>query len=241
MNCTILRHYFLMRDVASWFRLVLSSALLTVVNLINTCAGPNLDIKEFLLQTWKEYIKSIISTQWQTANCEVVIIEVIMTLFIRICNLHVRVWFGIFENLAVDELFGTWLIDRGICGIFPTERKIVPSHWTPLANNLTKMAINSINSDNMVFIVNIHWQNDASSHQFSLCRVVSQVTIYAHNTSRRNCKLPRCWAHVNGYHAPSLNPDGQWPHEVKWAFYLENSFMAILQIWWLMSSTCGSS
>lgn len=47
-----------------------------------------------------------------TANGEIVSVEVIVPLYVRIGYLKIGAWFGIIENLAVDKLLGTSFIDR---------------------------------------------------------------------------------------------------------------------------------
>lgn len=47
-------------------------------------------------------------------------------LYVRIGDLHVKVWFGIVENLATGLLLGTLLINWFIHRIFPGKRYAVP-------------------------------------------------------------------------------------------------------------------
>lgn len=66
--------------------------------------------------------------QWvpsRIANPSVVSIEGIVSPFVPRGDLHLRAWFGLVANLAVDVLLGTSFINRCIKGIFPSERKIV--------------------------------------------------------------------------------------------------------------------
>lgn len=53
-------------------------------------------------------------------------------LIVQLCNLSVRVWFGVLENLTVDVLLGPSFIDRYIHGILPSTRKVVPWHSAPV-------------------------------------------------------------------------------------------------------------
>lgn len=68
---------------------------------------------------------SIKPPQLQTAGCEAVNIEGMVALFSIIGDLRVRIWFGTFGTLTVDEMFGPMFINRYICRIFPPEQNIV--------------------------------------------------------------------------------------------------------------------
>lgn len=101
-----------------------------------------------------------------------------MILFIQIEELLVPAWFGIVENLAVDVLLGTSLVDWCIRSIFPTEQKVVSWSLRPAAINLTKAPINPIHADITVF--NMHTDKDTLDNEQYLCRVEKQITILAH-------------------------------------------------------------
>lgn len=88
-------------------------------------------------------------------------IEITVQLFIRMGYLHIRTWYGIVENLAVDILLRTLFINRCIRRIFPTERQIVPCHSKPVVIISTNTVINSINDDNTELTMNTHSQDDA--------------------------------------------------------------------------------
>lgn len=83
---------------------VTSNVLLTVGSLLDSGASPNLVSKDFLLQAWKDSIKSIQSLQLQAANGEVVNKEGIEPLLICIGDLGVCTLSVIVVNLAVDVL-----------------------------------------------------------------------------------------------------------------------------------------
>lgn len=157
----------------------MSKALLTVASLLDIVAGPNLNNKDFLPQSWNKYIKSMKSLQLRMAICKAVNIEGIVPLPIRTSNLHLHAWFGTVEDLAVDVLLGMSFIERCVRGILPTERKIVSWHSSPVAIILTKTAIDYLHSEYAVFNVNTNSLDDASSDELNLCRVARQVTLPA--------------------------------------------------------------
>lgn len=68
---------------------------------------PHFNKEEFLPQAWKESTKSMKSLRLEIKTREVVGIESIVPFFIQMCDLRLRAWFGIVENLALDELIGT--------------------------------------------------------------------------------------------------------------------------------------
>lgn len=53
-------------------------------------------------------------------------------LFVSIGDLHVKVWFGTVESVAVNVLLETQFKDRYIRGIFPGKRPIVPWSSEPV-------------------------------------------------------------------------------------------------------------
>lgn len=53
-------------------------------------------------------------------------------LFVQLRILHVRVHFGVVDDLAVLLQFGTSFIDSAVNGIFPMERRIVPIPSRPV-------------------------------------------------------------------------------------------------------------
>lgn len=146
---------------------VSSNALLIFSSFLDTGAGPNLISKDFLLQTWKDSLKSIKSPQPRMANRKVVKIEGNMLLFIPMSELPVRNWFGIVENPAVEVLFKTSIIDQCIRRIFPTECKIVPRHLKPVAIISTKTAIDFIDDKYTSFNVNSQSKDEAPSEELN--------------------------------------------------------------------------
>lgn len=45
---------------------------------------------------------------------------------LRLGDLYLRVWLGIAQKIVVNMLLATGFIGRFICGIFPSDRKVVP-------------------------------------------------------------------------------------------------------------------
>lgn len=57
----------------------------------------------------------------------------VITIFVQIGDLKVRVWFGVIDELDLPAIFGTYFIENFIKSIFPAERKIVPHHYRDIA------------------------------------------------------------------------------------------------------------
>lgn len=88
--------------------------------------------KDYISWRWKESTKQVRLPSSPIANREVANLEDMLPFSVRIGDLHVRAWSGIFEKHAVDLLFGTLFIDRIICRIFPTALRVLPGHWRSL-------------------------------------------------------------------------------------------------------------
>lgn len=54
-------------------------------------------------------------------------------LYVRLCDLWVRAWFGIVDNIPLDMLLGTSFIAHLICEIFPSELQDVSLYSHPVA------------------------------------------------------------------------------------------------------------
>lgn len=108
---------------------------------------------------------------------QVVKIEGIIPLFIRIRDLFVRGWFGIVESLPVELLLWTSSIDQCRGGRLPTTRKIVPLHSGSAENIALMTEINPVNDYATIFNVHINLQNDALSDELDSCPVLCQITI----------------------------------------------------------------
>lgn len=59
-------------------------------------------------------------------NGKIIKVKSILSLFVRICNLHVGTWFEILESVAFDVLFGMCFIAQYICRIIPTKEISFP-------------------------------------------------------------------------------------------------------------------
>lgn len=57
---------------------------------------------------------------------EVIHNQGVISLAVQLGDLHIRIWFGIAQNLVANVLLGTIYIDRCIRGIFAVEPKSVP-------------------------------------------------------------------------------------------------------------------
>lgn len=83
-------------------------------------------------------------------------------------QLCVRTWFWVVENLTADVLLRTSLVDQCICRMVSTVLKIFPCHLKPVPLFSAKMAINSMNANDVVLKGNTNLQDDASSDEFSV-------------------------------------------------------------------------
>lgn len=165
-------------------------------------ASPKLVSKDFLPTAWRESVESSKLPKLWTANCEVVTIKSIGPLLIGFGYLSVRTWFGIVENLAVDDMLGASFIDRVIRGTFLTERKIISCHSRPVTNMITKAAINLIKSDDKILNVNNSTHNDAWKDEYDLRWNARQKIITRHTpttvlVSCQNSRLMKIKTHVN--------------------------------------------
>lgn len=121
-----------------------SNADLIVTGLLDLGAGSIIVNKEFLPCRWKEIKNQTNLPPLRKANCEVAKVEGSVPLFVRTGDIHVLAWFGVVENIEVDELLGTLFIDQCISVTFPTESKVVFWHLRPLEIFSSKMAIYAI-------------------------------------------------------------------------------------------------
>lgn len=169
---------------------VTSNALLTMASLLDTGTGSNFIIKTFLLLAWKESVESTQSLQLLTASRKVVYEEGIVPLLIFSGDLPVRAGFQIVKSPAVDELLGTWFIDRSIPNIFPAEQNFVLWSSRPVPIIFTKKTVNSIYAYIIVFNDNTNPLGDAVSEEHHLCHVASQISIpaYMQTAVLENCQ-----------------------------------------------------
>lgn len=83
--------------------------MLSVSFLVDTSASLNLVNKDFLLPASRKSRNTFKSPLLCTASRKVVSVEGTVPLFVRMRDIHVRAWFGIVDNLAIDVLHGTSL------------------------------------------------------------------------------------------------------------------------------------
>lgn len=96
-------------------------------------------------------------------------------------DLHIRTWFGVVQNVAVDKLLWTSFTDCYISEIFHLERKTILWHSQPAAVESTQKKVNTIAADTKM--VDVHRVADGGPpiEEHYLCSVVRQVTIRAYS------------------------------------------------------------
>lgn len=100
--------------------------------LIDTEDSLNIIIsKPVLWMKWPSRVKHQNESKLRSAVEKPMILMGSILTFLELCQLHVTVWFGFFENLSV--LLKTPFIYRYIWEIFPGERHIVPKHLKPVS------------------------------------------------------------------------------------------------------------
>lgn len=96
--------------------------------------------------------------------------------------LHVRAWFGVVKNIAVDVFLNTSFIDSCIRRIIPSERKIVPwpSHQLSILPSFSTVCL--LFSE--ISILSVHYAHavkssdaniDKEGEGFHLCRISRQI------------------------------------------------------------------
>lgn len=88
-----------------------TSTVILSASLLDTDADQNFVNKDFAAPAWKESINPINELQLRTVDCKVMNVEGIVPMFIRIGDLRVLARFVIFENLALDVLIGTSIVN----------------------------------------------------------------------------------------------------------------------------------
>lgn len=164
--------------------------------------------------------------------------EVIVLLSNGIGDPQVRDWFGIAENLAVNILLRTLLIDQCIRGVFPTKRKIFSWHSWLVANITTKKATNMINIDVTVFNGNTKWHKDALTDEFDERCAAHHLTIPAYKPVRVLIVCHRAGIMTIETRCNALNADVPRLHKVQRVLYLESCFRCTSQIWRLSQLIC---
>lgn len=100
---------------------VSSRAQRIVAGLLDTGAVPSLVNSSFLPLSCKAHVKLVKASLLESAINAAVQVQGIL-------SVHVQPWFAIIENLAVDLLQGTSIIDSRTLGLFLTAHKAAPIH-----------------------------------------------------------------------------------------------------------------
>lgn len=82
--------------------------------LVHTRAGPNLINGDYLNPQWKSGTKLLKLPKLKLATKGLSKIQGLIPLVIQIGDLQVRTWFGIVQDLPVNETLGTTIIDKCI-------------------------------------------------------------------------------------------------------------------------------
>lgn len=82
--------------------------------ILNTGAGRNIINNNFIQVVWKHKFRGHPTARLRITIKKLATLLETILFFVRIGELHEQVWFRIVENLSVDKLLGTFLIDRGI-------------------------------------------------------------------------------------------------------------------------------
>lgn len=77
------------------------------VYLLDTGTSLNVINSKLIQDDWTHKLKSRPTQKLQSATKELITLLGAIILFVRIKNLHVKVWYGIDENLSVEILPGT--------------------------------------------------------------------------------------------------------------------------------------
>lgn len=142
-----------------------------------------------------------------TATNQAITIEDAIPLHICIGNIHVCVWFGIVENLAVDVLVETSFIKGSVRSIFLAEGKVVP-------RSLHAVAIIKTHRTAVQSILNV--ENDRSHNAFNQSKShhvphrgkSHEVSIIAkqHDTPERGRLNEASKGNSRGRHEESFEP-----------------------------------
>lgn len=130
--------------------------------LLDIGAGLNWVSKTLLKKEWRTNINTHQLPCICTAKKESISPDGTILLLIHTGDLSARVWYAIVQNLAVDISLGSSFINRQIQRIFPSERKVVPSHSSPVPIPSSK---NSVAAQH--HIGEQDWKNTCSDHLHS--------------------------------------------------------------------------
>lgn len=123
--------------------------------LLDTGAGSKLDNISFLPPQWGNRIKQADFSILCSAVQQAFHIYSILQMVVRISDIHVLVWFGDVENLAVHVLLSTSFIDCYIRTIFRCDGKVVPLHSRLASIFSSLLAVSSLLSD--ISVLNVQY------------------------------------------------------------------------------------
>lgn len=96
--------------------------------IMDTGTGPNLIEKFFSHPTWAPCVMCREFKKFRVAIKEPTRSEIVSLLTMQIGNLRLRVWFGVFKDLAINLLLCTESIDQYVHGSFPEDGKLLSWH-----------------------------------------------------------------------------------------------------------------
>lgn len=108
-------------------------AMHTAVALLNSGAGANFIHSALISPEWRNNVKKESLPKLQSATRQPPQTRDLVMLHLRLREVFSRVWFGIAPKFAIKLLPGPAFIDRFICNIFPSKRKIVTWYSSPVA------------------------------------------------------------------------------------------------------------
>lgn len=198
------------------------------VCLVDTGPGPNQINKGFLTPAWKEPLKAIRLPPLRTETCKFLSIDWIVLLFVHTGDLLMRARLGVVENLAVDLLLRTLLIDFCICERFLPNWKMVLGHSAPVPIISTQKTVNEIapkiEEVNILTIIN----RCISTEGHYLSGVAHEVTVFAYSQA---AVLVSCsGAGLTKHWVDNLNQSISFPEKNAyciWSIHFRNIFQVI--------------
>lgn len=146
----------------------------------NSGAGPSLVSKDFLLRGWMQFIKPIRFPPLRTGTCQVVKIDGILTVFVRIGDSRIRTWFEKVEVFNAYVLFWTFFKGWCILQMSKDKREVVPWLLSPVVIIATKAVIDLIYTDVNLLGDSPVSRNNAVLDEMQLCHFPRQGTIPTH-------------------------------------------------------------
>lgn len=101
--------------------------------LIHTGSGPNLINLFFVHLTWESCVQPRNFLKLEGENNQRTRSEGVILFHLQIDHLHILVWLGVVEDLVIDLLLRTSLVDRQFESIFLAERKLRPFFQQPVS------------------------------------------------------------------------------------------------------------